>query len=366
MGFFFCAKLLRAEINDFSFLSMRKNLTGSFSLAGVLIAASLVVFDAQVAMACSSGGSSGSGFQHGSSLGSGSVTVCVGSSGTRAGSSTTQTITKTVTVKVPVKPPPKNTAKPPPKPAAKPVAKVLAKPAPVIAKPSCPSASVMASMPRSADAAERWIQSICPSVAKPLAAPKPSVKPIPKPAPKVTPKVTAKTKYKTKKVTETIVIETPGYFYSNSDAVSFYPNSLRALVTPTKVLGIGQLASFSSNPTAHYGISSVLGRQAQVHFVPVESGWVFSDGVSERGADTSRSFSAAGEYQVMAWANYQVSYRLVGETNWQPVAGLLGVESNVLEIKVGASNLKADQLSQGLLLVGSDCSFKPGAFGCDI
>ena len=366
MGFFSCAKLLRAEINELSFLFMRKNLFGSFSLASVFIAASLVVFDAQVALACSSGGSSVSGLQHGSSLGSGSVTVCVGSSGARASSSTTQTITKTVTVKVPVKPPPKKTPQVLPKPAAKPVAKAPAKPAPLIAKPSCPSASVMASMPRSADAAERWIQSICPSTAKPIAAPKPSTKPAPKPAPKVAPKVPAKSKYEARTITETIVVETPGYFYSNRDAVSFYPNSLRALVTPTEVLAIGQFANFSSNPTAHYGISSVLGRQAQVHFSPVESGWVFSDGVSQSGADTSRSFSLAGEYQVMAWVNYQVSYRLVGETNWQPVAGLLGVDSNVLDIVVGASNLKGDQLSQGLLLVGSYCSFKSGAFGCDI
>jgi hypothetical protein len=137
-------------------------------------------------------------------------------------------------------------------------------------------------------------------------------------------------------------------------------------MTPDKVLAIGAAASFSSNPTAHYGSSTVLGKQAQVHFVPQQSGWSFSDGVSKSGADTSRSFGTAGKYQAVAWVEYQVNYRLVGETTWQEVAGLLSVESNTLEVLVGASYLKADQKSQGALLVGEDCRFRSSAFGCEL
>ena len=330
---------------------MRKNLFGSFSFASVLVATALVGFDTQIAMACSGGGASSSGVSHGSSLGSRSVTVCVGSSGGSAGSSSTQTITKTVRVKVAEKPKP-----PPPK--AKPKAKVVAHPAPkpeaVPVQVSCPSAGVMASMPRSADAAERWVESICSPAPKTVSAPKPA------------PKVSAKSRYETKTITETITIETPGFSYTDNDAVQFYPNALRAIMTPDKVLAIGAAASFSSNPTAHYGSSTVLGKQAQVHFVPQQSGWSFSDGVSKSGADTSRSFGTAGKYQAVAWVEYQVNYRLVGETTWQEVAGLLSVESNTLEVLVGASYLKADQKSQGALLVGEDCRFRSSAFGCEL
>jgi hypothetical protein len=136
------------------------------------------------------------------------------------------------------------------------------------------------------------------------------------------------------------------------------------MITPDKVLAIGALATFSSNPTAHYGSSSVLGSQAQVHFVPIQSGWSFSDGVSKSGADSTRSFEAAGSYQVLAWVDYRVRYRLVGETAWQEVAGALSVESNTLEVLVGASYLKGDQKSQGALLVGADCNSKSTSFGC--
>jgi len=146
----------------------------------------------------------------------------------------------------------------------------------------------------------------------------------------------------------------------------FYPNPLRATMSPEKVIQVGEFATFSSNPSSHFGISSVLGRQAQVHFVPLESGWKFSDGISKSGVATSRSFERDGQIQVLAWVKYQVSYRLVGETSWQPVAGHLTLESNTLDVLVGAIFLNPDQQSPGALLVGADCSFKADAFGCQI
>jgi hypothetical protein len=354
MGFFACVELLRRNQKPFSFLVMRKNLFGSFGFASVLFATALVGFDAQVAMACSGGGSSGSGLSHGSSLGSGSVTVCVGTSGGSSGSSSTQTITKTVTVKVPVKntPAPKKA----PKVAAKPAAKPAPKPAPVAAPVSCPSSAQLASMPRSADAAERWVSSLCSPPVKTAVSPKP------------VPQVPAKPKqlFETRTITETITIDIPGSFYSSDDQADFYPNPLKAVMAPEQVLGVGQAASFSSNVAAHYGISQILGRQAQVHFVPIGSGWSFSDGMTRIGADTSHAFQTAGKHQVQAWVKYEVSYRLLGETNWQPIAGDLTVDSNVLEVLVGALYLKGDESGQGALLVGSDCLEKTSAFGCRI
>jgi hypothetical protein len=167
-------------------------------------------------------------------------------------------------------------------------------------------------------------------------------------------------------ITETITIDVPGSSSSAADAVEFYPNPLAASVYPAKVLSIGQLAKFSSNPSSHYGTALVLGRQAEVHFVPLASSWKFGDGSQGAGVDLERAFRAAGKYIATAEVEYSVSYRLLGETSWQPVSGTLVVVSNPLEVLVGAFNLKSDQSTQGSLLVGADCIGRPGAFGCGI
>lgn len=135
---------------------------------------------------------------------------------------------------------------------------------------------------------------------------------------------------------------------------------------PGKVLSRGQVATFSSNPSSHFGSAIVLGRQAEVHFVPLASSWRFSDGGVQSGADTQRAFKTSGKYQIRAFIEYSVSYRLLGESAWQPVEGILLIESNLLEITVGAFGFKADQSGQGVLLVGADCLGRAGAFGCDI
>jgi hypothetical protein len=259
-----------------------------------------------------------------------SVTVCVGSSNRSPGSTLNQIIT--TTVKLPGK------------------AKSSTKPAPAKVKVVCPSPAQISRMPRSADAAERWIQSICspPVKVTPSAKPRPATKPKPKFI----------------EVSKVVTIEFPGSNSSNKDAARFYPNPLKAIMSPEQVLAIGQLGQFSSNPNSHFGISSVLGRQTQVHFAPVQSGWSFSDGISQAGPDATRSFSTAGTFQVRAWVTYKVSYRLVGETSWHRVEGLLSVESNTLTVLVGAKYLKADTGSQGALLVGATCSEKSGQFGC--
>ena len=325
---------------------MSKIQQASFGLASILVAAALVGFDSQIATACSGGGSSSSGLSHGSKLGAGSVTVCVGSSSSSPSSTSTQTITKTVTV--PVQPKPKPAPKQLPKPAAKPVATSAPKP---VAQVSCPTPSQMASMPRSADAAERWVQTVCSPKPKVVAAPKPS----PKPA----------LKTRTVTITETITIDSPGNSSFAADAVEFSPNELVASVFPAKILSIGQLAKFSSNPSSHFGSAMVLGRQAEVHFVPAGSSWKFSDGSSLAGVDAQKAFWSAGKYQAQAFVEYQVSYRLLGESAWEVVEGTLLIESNTLEVSVGAFNFKANQSTQGALLVGADCIGRAGAFGCN-
>lgn len=339
---------------------MRKKLAGSLGLSSVLFAAVLVGIEPQVAMACSGSASSGSGLTHGSSLGAGSVTVCVGAGGSSAGSSSSQTITKTVKVKVPVSPP----IQKPIKPVVKPTPKVVAKPTPkpvAIQPVSCPSSSQLASMPRSADAAERWVESIC-SSAKPTAiqktvqqTPKATLKPKPKP----------KQKYRTMTIVETVETNNPGSSWNSSDRVSFSPNRLLGSVYPSETLRVGQVATFSSNPSAHFGIASVLGRQAQVHFAPAASGWSFSDGTEKSGADVTHSFERSGRFEATAFVYYQVSYRLLGETNWQAVGQLL-VQSETVEVLVGTVGIETEDRPRGVLLVGQDCLANPDSFGCQL
>jgi hypothetical protein len=320
----------------------------SFGLASIFVAAVLVGFDSQIASACSGVGSTSSGLSHGSKIGSGSVTVCVGSSSSSAGSTTTRTITKIVKVPVPAKtkPAPKPASKPAAKPAKAPIRKTTVTPV------SCPSATQRASMPRSADAAQRWVQSICsPAPKKTVAAKKPKPKP--------------PSKTKTITITETIVVSTPSRKTFSSDAVELSPNALVASVFPAKTLEIGELAKFSSNPSSHFSSAIVLGRQAQVHFVPKASSWKFSDGASLTGADTQRTFMSAGRFQIRAYVEYVVSYRILGESAWKPVAGTILVESNLLELEVGTLNPIQDPSPQGVLLVGEDCIGRMGVFGCD-
>jgi hypothetical protein len=207
-------------------------------------------------------------------------------------------------------------------------------------------------MPRSADAAQRWVQSIC------SPAPKKAVG-----ATKSKPKPPSKTKTIT--ITETIVVSTPSRKTFSTDAVEFSPNDLVASVFPVKMLEIGELAKFSSNPSSHFSSAIVLGRQAQVHFVPKASRWRFSDGMSLTGVDTQRTFISAGRFQIRAYVEYLVSYRILGESAWKPVAGTILVESNLLELEVGSFNPSQDPSTQGVLLVGEDCIGRAGEFGCD-
>jgi hypothetical protein len=135
---------------------------------------------------------------------------------------------------------------------------------------------------------------------------------------------------------------------------------------PANALAVGQLSKFSSNPTAHFGTSVTLGKQTQVHFVPAQSGWSFSDGVSKSSADITRAFASSGKFQARAWVKYKVSYRLVGHSKWHPVEGLLTVRSNTLNFLVVPTLIQAEQRSLRPLLVGADCSYLFARFGCDI
>lgn len=277
------------------------------TFSSLLITSALVFVEAPVAMACSTGGSGISGVSHGSAMHSGSVTVCVG----------VQTTTPTVTTPTTPKPASGITIKP-------------------VAKPVCPTAAQRKQMPKSPDAAERWVKSVCnpsPSSASKPASPPP-------------------------------VSFTPAASSFASAAVSFSPNPLKATVYPAPQLPAGETFTFSANPSLHYGSQVILGRQAEVQFSPAGLGWQFSDGTRIQGVEIERSFEQTGKYQAWAIANYFVSYRVVGETAWQAVAGQISVLSNVLDLDVSIKIPAVPPIPPRLLLVGGECSANPKSWGC--
>ena len=211
-------------------------------------------------------------------------------------------------------------------------------------------------MPRSPDAAEKWIESVC----------SPGPKPVSKPAVQQAPKSKPKTKVVTSTITETLTINTPGYSSFGADQADFYPYPLLATVYPGKQITIGQSATFSSNPAAHYSRATILGQQAEVHFVPVSSSWDFSDMVIGFGAQFQRLFESPAKILATAAVEYEVSYRVLGASNWQQIPGSLVVKSNTVELLVGAFNFKGDQKTQGALLVGKDCLERRHVFGCNL
>jgi hypothetical protein len=239
----------------------------------------------------------------------GSVTVCVG----------VQTTTPPATTQT----------------APKPASGITIKP---VAKPVCPTAAQIKTMPKSPDAADRWIKSVCGTTAKPAAA-KPAA---PKAPVNITPVATT----------------------FSSAAVSFSPNPLTATVYPSPTIVAGDVVTFSSNPSLHYGTQQILGRQAEVQFSPAWLGWQFSDGMRIQGVDIKRSFEKAGKYQAWAIANYFVSYRLVGETAWQSIAGQIAVLSNVLDLDVTVKIPAVPPKPPKLLLVGGECTANPRSWGC--
>lgn len=108
-----------------------------------------------------------------------------------------------------------------------------------------------------------------------------------------------------------------------------------------------------------------MGQQAEVHFVPISSSWDFSDLVIGFGSQFQRQFDRPAKIMATAATEYEVSYRVLGQSNWQQIPGSLVVKSNTVELLVGAFNFKGDQNTQGALLVGKDCLARPHVFGCD-
>jgi hypothetical protein len=283
--------------------------------SGLLATSFLVLGGGPAALACSPGATAASGVSHGSAIYSGSVTVCVGM----------QTTT-------PALPPATSSIAP------KPATGIIVKP---VTKPvACPTAQQKKMMPRSADAAERWIKSLC-TTAKSAAVstPIPAVK---------TPPVTL----------------APVSTSYNSAAVSFSPNPLRATVRPSTKFTAGDSTSFSSNPSLHYGSQSILGRQAEVQFAPAWLGWQFSDGARQQGVDIKRSFDSAGKYQAWAIANYFVSYRVIGESTWVQLPGQISVLSNVIDLEAAIKLPEIAPSPKRGLLVGDNCSSSPVSWGC--
>ena len=339
------------QSSSFTCMTKTKNVGASLS---ILLFTFLFGFQSvEPSLACSSGSGS---LEHGSSISNGSVTVCVGTNESSPGS-TKQRTTTTKTVET-TKPKQSSTKKSPAKkqPAKKAPAK-SAKPAkqetPKKQVESCPTKSQLASMPKSADAAERWVKATCNPAPKPVTNQKPKSKP--------------KTKKETKTTVVTSITEvvsTPSSSTRSRGQVTFTPQPLRAGYFPQRVLRVNESAVFSSFPALHFKNQLVIGKMAEVSFEPIAVSWFFSDRKSLSGVQVERSFSSAGSYQAIAKVSYGVSYRVLGASNWQSVPGSITLASPELQITVGQGSLPAEDDGQAVLLVGEPCALGQRVFGC--
>lgn len=325
---------------------MSKSILASASIATLLVCSPFV--SSTAAFGCTVGSGSAE-VNHSSSISQDTVTVCLDLSESTPGSTASKTSLSTKTTKS------TKTAKK--KVASKNTVIPKSTPKPLTAKktskPACPSSQQLLSMPRSADAMESWLESIC-NPAKPVIA-------APKPAKKIV--IVKRPVIKQKTFVKKISVSLPAASARSGAQAIFKPNSLLASYFPNTVLGIGQEATFQSFPALHFKTQGLLGKRAEVEFTPRAVSWSFSDGAQLQGSSVGHGFTEPGSYQARARVSYSVRYRLLGESDWKQVSGSITLVSNLLQVMVGNSALENND-SRVPLIVGESCQGQPEAIGC--
>ena len=292
--------------------------------AGFLMA--IYQFHPTASWACTAGGSSG--FSYSSQTNANSVTVCAKSA----------VAVRTVSSAKPVAAP-KETAKPAPKAPTKPVIK----PAPA------PPAKPVVKAPSTVALLTPIKKGVPISLQKPKPAPKPSIRPAPIAAPKTIAQAP-------KNTTATLV---------SSAEASFSPAALMVTASDSEVTP-GDPVGFSTNAVLHYKNGSLLGKNTDVQFLPIQTSWNFGDGSGASGNSATHGFNRIGTYIVSATVLYSVSYQIVGASAWISSGSISVTDSLSLPV-VGAGESEAPPLEESVAvvrLVGKNCIDNPGSFGC--
>ena len=292
------------------------------------------------AWACSTSGASG--FSYSAQNSGSSVTVCA--------TTVVQNRTAIPAKPILVVPAPKPVApKPiPAKPAPKPVVVTPPKPAPKVAPK--PTVSLITSIKTGVPAVLQ--KPVTPVVSKPV------VKPTPIPA--STPKPTVKP------TVNPIAPATQLITATSAAELSFSPNPL-VVASSYSNLSVGEYVNFFTNAVPHYRSGVLLGKSAEVHFIPIQYSWSFGDGSGSSASNPDHAFSGVGSKSISATVTYSVSYQIQGASGWID-SGTISVTDQISVQVQGATGAivihPTIPTPEVVRLVAKNCFDNPGTFGC--
>ncbi len=158
---------------------------------------------------------------------------------------------------------------------------------------------------------------------------------------------------------------------SLADVAQFVPRDASIRSQPNGWAIVGAPVNLFTDATPQVVDGGLLGRPAQVRFVPVSFAWDHGDGTSttvvgpgaswrELGqqdftpTDTSHVYESVGDRQVSLTISYSPAYRFDGG-GWQQIPGTLPVQVGPLTIRV---------LQGSTVLVGGACGERDAGPGC--
>jgi hypothetical protein len=147
---------------------------------------------------------------------------------------------------------------------------------------------------------------------------------------------------------------------------SFSPASLTISASDSYV-SPGAYVSFATNAMVHYKAGTLIGKNTQVLFQPLETIWRFGDGGSAIGAAAGHNFSREGIFDVEATVSYAVSYQIAGASIWVESGSIEVSDSLSIVVTASPVNYVPTTIESGKIvrLVGKNCIQNPGTFGCD-
>jgi hypothetical protein len=160
------------------------------------------------------------------------------------------------------------------------------------------------------------------------------------------------------KVTTKVTASTAITNTNLSDQAAFTPNPIGISASPA-VGAAGQAFFFSAIAAAHSKSGTVLGRSAQVNFVPVAFDWS-SDTGGGSGSSFSEIWSSEGSHGVALTVSYSVSYS-VG-AGWID-AGTISSSASA-SVQVVGSPVAQVTVAPPPLLVSANCRDHPSSYRC--
>lgn len=155
------------------------------------------------------------------------------------------------------------------------------------------------------------------------------------------------------------------------DIATFVPTPGRQQMEPDGWAVAGLDTNFYAITGTHVVTGTLLGRSADVRFIPTSYRWAYGDGATATKATkggtwaalgipefeptpTSHVYDELGDYTITLSIVFAAEYRFAGGA-WRPVIGTITLPANDLHIRVGSAKT---------VLVEHDCLANPAGPGC--